>query len=208
MYRTGRMYFGRVWRLNYIAAAPFTSRWSLGSGPPRVLVARAETVMPCTPRHLVLYTHFGSGGSGTDSVSRASGTTWAPPPPSRASSPSPLPLSRSRVTTWLSRAALLPGGKEVSTSPGREEGVCVTPSEATPCRQPAAGRSCAVQVSALRRLSCGDPRTAQHVPQHVPSGQVLLIPVLRLTAGSTSSRQEKGVTPSVREEGVYVTPPG
>ena len=207
MYRTGRS-FGRVWRLNYTAAAPLTSRWSLGSGPPRVLVARAETAISCTPRHLVLYTHFGSGGSGTDSVSRASGTTWAPPPPSRASSPSPLPLSRSRVTTWLSRAALLPGGKEVSTSPGREEGVCVTPSEATPRRQPAAGRSCAVQVSALRRLPCGDPRTAQHVPQHVPSGQVLLIPVLRLTAGSTSSRQEKGVTPSGREEGVYVTPPG
>ena len=112
----------------------------------------------------MLYTHFGSGGSGTDSVSRASGTTWAPPPPSRASSPSPLPLSRSRVTTWLSRAALLPGGKEVSTSPGREEGVYVTPREATPRLQPAAGRSCAVQVSALRRLSCGDPRTAQHVP--------------------------------------------
>ena len=112
----------------------------------------------------MLYTHFGSGGSGTDSASRASGTTWAPPPPSRASSPPPLPLSRSSVTTWLSRAALLPGGKEVSTSPGREEGVCVTPSEATPRRQPAAGRSCAVQVSALRRLSCGDPRTAQHVP--------------------------------------------
>jgi len=156
----------------------------------------------------------------------------------------------------------------VSTSPGREEGVCVTPSEATPRLQPAAGRSCAVQVSALRRLSCGDPRTAQHVPhaarafgpgaanprattdsgqhffqagtrchslragrrrlcnttglnfattgipglpstcrtQHVPSAQVLLTPVLRLTAGSTSSRQEEGVTPSGREEGVYVTP--
>ena len=260
--------FGRVWRLNYTAAAPLTSRWSLGSGPPRVLVARAETVISCTPRHLVLYTHFGSSGSGTDSVSRASGTTWAPPPPSRASSPSPLPLSRSRVTTWLSRAALLPGGKEVSTSPGREEGVCVTPREATPRLQPAAGRSCAVQVSALRRLSCGDPRTAQHVPhaarafgpgapnprattdggqhffqagkrchslragrrrlcnttglnfattgipglpstcrtQHVPSAQVLLTPVLRLTAGSTSSRQEEGVTPSGREGGVYVTP--
>ncbi len=125
-----------------------------------------------------------------------------------------------------------------------------------------------MQASALRRLSCGDPRTAQHVPhaarafgpgaanprattdggqhffqagkrchslraggrrlcnttglnfattgipglpstcrmQHVPSAQVLLTPVLRLTAGSTSSRQEKGVTPSEREEGVYVTP--
>jgi hypothetical protein len=197
----------------------------------------------------VLYTHFGSGGSGTDSVSRASGSTWAPPPPSRASSPSPLPLSRSRVTTWLSRAALLPGGKEVSTSPGREEGVCVTPSEATPRLQPAAGRSCPAGATARafgpgatnprattdggqhffqagkrchslragRRRLCnttglnfattgipGLPSTCR--TQHVPSAQVLLTPVLRLTAGSTSSRQEEGVTPSGREEGVYVTP--
>ena len=44
--------------------------------------------------------------------------------------------------------------------------------------------------------------------EHVPSAQVLLTPVLRLTAGSTSSRQEEGVTPSGREGGVYVTPPG
>jgi hypothetical protein len=74
------------------------------------------------------------------------------------------------------------------------------------CHSLRAGRRRLCNTTGLNFATTGIPGLPSTCrTQHVPSAQVLLTPVLRLTAGSTSSRQEEGVTPSEREEGVYVT---
>ena len=74
------------------------------------------------------------------------------------------------------------------------------------CHSLRAGRRRLCNTTGLNFATTGIPGLPSTCrTQHVPSAQVLLTPVLRLTAGSTSSRQEEGVTPSKREEGVYVT---
>ena len=75
------------------------------------------------------------------------------------------------------------------------------------CHSPRAGGRRLCNTTGLNFATTGIPGLPSTCrTQHVPSAQVLLTPVLRLTAGSTSSRQEEGVTPSGREGGVYVTP--
>ena len=75
------------------------------------------------------------------------------------------------------------------------------------CHSLRAGRRRLCNTTGLNFATTGIPGLPSTCrTQHLPSAQVLLTPVLRLTAGSTSSRQEKGVTPSEREGGVYVTP--
>ena len=75
------------------------------------------------------------------------------------------------------------------------------------CHSLRAGRRRLCNTTGLNFATTGIPGLPSTCrTQHVPSAQVLLTPVLRLTAGSTSPRREEGVTPSEREEGVYVTP--